>query len=41
VRAFREQPTWLRCGIPGESSWDRVRSRLATYGKLAGTATTP
>src|SRR5215469_4677991 len=41
VRAFREQPTWLRFGIPGESSWDRVRSRLATYGKLAGTATTP
>jgi cobalamin biosynthetic protein CobC len=41
VRAFREQPTWLRFGIPSESSWDRVRSRLATYGKLAGTATTP
>ena len=41
VRAFREQPTWLRFGIPGESNWDRVRSRLATYGKLAGTATTP
>jgi cobalamin biosynthetic protein CobC len=41
VRAFREQPTWLRFGIPSESGWDRVRSRLASYGKLAGTATTP
>jgi cobalamin biosynthetic protein CobC len=40
VRAFREQPTWLRFGIPSESSWDRVRSRLATRGKLAGKATT-
>ena len=41
VRAFREQPTWLRFGIPSEPSWDRVRSRLEAYGKLAGTATTP
>jgi len=41
VRLFREQPTWLRFGIPSESSWDRVRSRLATCGKLARTATTP
>ena len=41
VRAFRERPTWLRFGIPSESSWDRVRSRLEAYGKLAGTATTP
>jgi cobalamin biosynthetic protein CobC len=36
VRAFQEQPTWLRFGIPSESSWDRVRSGLATCGKLAG-----
>jgi cobalamin biosynthetic protein CobC len=41
VRAFREQPTWLRFGIPSKSSWDRVRSGLATCGKLAGKATTP
>ncbi len=40
VRAFREQPTWLRFGIPSGSSWDRVRSRLATCGKLAGKAMT-
>ncbi|HEX8807708.1 MAG TPA: threonine-phosphate decarboxylase CobD [Xanthobacteraceae bacterium] len=40
VRTFREQPTWLRFGIPGESGWDRVRSRLTTYGKLAGAPTT-
>jgi cobalamin biosynthesis protein CobC len=40
VRAFREQPTWLRFGIPSESSWDRVRSRLATCGRLAGKAMT-
>src|SRR5499433_2565835 len=40
VRAFCEQPTWLRFGIPSESSWDRVRSRLATSGKLAGKAMT-
>ena len=38
VRAFREQPTWLRFGIPSESSWDRVRLGLATCGKLAGEA---
>jgi len=41
VRTFRERPTWLRFGIPSEPSWDRVRSRLEAYGKLAGTATTP
>lgn len=29
VRAFREQPTWLRFGIPSESSWHRLRSALA------------
>jgi cobalamin biosynthetic protein CobC len=40
VRPFREQPTWLRFGIPSESSWDRVRSRLATCGKAAGQAMT-
>ena len=40
VRAFREQPTWLRFGIPSESNWDRVRSRLATCGKPAGKAMT-
>jgi cobalamin biosynthetic protein CobC len=40
VRAFHEQPTWLRFGIPSESSWDRVRSGLATCGKLAGEAMT-
>src|SRR5215510_435907 len=40
VRAFCEQPTWLRFGIPSESSWDRVRSRLATCGKPAGKAMT-
>ena len=38
VRAFHEQPTWLRFGIPSESSWDRVRLGLATCGKLAGEA---
>src|SRR5262249_55711204 len=36
VRAFHEQPTCLRFGIPSESSWDRGRSGLATFGKLAG-----
>ena len=40
VRAFCEQPTWLRFGIPSESGWDRVRSRLATSGKPAGKAMT-
>src|SRR5262249_56341391 len=40
VRAFHEQPTWLRFGIPSESSWDRVHSALATCGKLAGKAMT-
>src|SRR5215813_12381837 len=40
VRAFCEQPTWLRFGIPSESSWDRVRSRLATCSKPAGKAMT-
>ncbi len=30
VRAFREQPTWLRFGIPSESDWNCLRSRLAT-----------
>lgn len=29
VRAFREQPTWLRFGIPHESGWDRLRLALA------------
>src|SRR5262249_34667547 len=36
VRAFHEQPTWLRVGVPSESTWDRVRSGVATCGKLAG-----
>jgi len=40
VRAFRKQPTWLRFGIPSESSWDRVRSRLVACGKAAGQAMT-
>jgi cobalamin biosynthetic protein CobC len=31
VRAFREQPTWLRFGLPNEADWDRLRSRLATF----------
>jgi cobalamin biosynthetic protein CobC len=30
VRAFREQPTWLRFGIPHESGWDRLRLALAS-----------
>jgi cobalamin biosynthetic protein CobC len=30
VRAFREQPTWLRFGIPSESNWHRVRAGLAS-----------
>jgi cobalamin biosynthetic protein CobC len=35
VRAFRKQPTWLRFGIPSETNWHRVRSRLATASQLA------
>jgi cobalamin biosynthetic protein CobC len=30
ARAFREQPTWLRFGLPSEADWDRLRSRLGT-----------
>jgi hypothetical protein len=30
VRAFREQPTWLRFGIPQGSGWDRLRLALAS-----------
>lgn len=30
VRAFREQPTWLRFGIPHESGWHRLRLALAS-----------
>jgi cobalamin biosynthetic protein CobC len=30
VRAFREQPTWLRFGIPHESCWDRLRLALTS-----------
>jgi cobalamin biosynthesis protein CobC len=35
VRAFREQPTWLRFGIPHESSWDRLRLALASRSPAA------
>jgi cobalamin biosynthetic protein CobC len=31
VRAFREQPTWLRFGLPNDADWDRLRARLATF----------
>jgi cobalamin biosynthesis protein CobC len=30
VRAFREQPTWLRFGIPRDGDWHRLQSLLAT-----------
>src|SRR4051794_17442911 len=30
VRAFREQPTWLRFGLPGDQDWSCLRSRLGT-----------
>ena len=30
VRAFREQPTWLRFGIPRDGDWHRLQSHLAT-----------
>jgi cobalamin biosynthetic protein CobC len=30
VRAFREQPIWLRFGLPSEADWDCLRSRFAT-----------
>jgi cobalamin biosynthetic protein CobC len=35
VRAFREQPTWLRFGIPQESGWDRLRLALASCSRAA------
>src|SRR5262245_17753075 len=35
VRAFREQPTWLRFGIPHESAWDRLRLALASRSPAA------
>jgi hypothetical protein len=35
VRAFREQPTWLRFGIPHESGWDRLRLALASRSPAA------
>jgi cobalamin biosynthetic protein CobC len=35
VRAFREQPTWLRFGIPHESGWDRLRLALAWRSPVA------
>ncbi len=28
VRAFREQPTWLRFGLPDDQDWNCLRSRL-------------
>jgi cobalamin biosynthetic protein CobC len=32
VRAFAEQPTWLRLGLPpDEPAWTRVRAALATF----------
>ena len=31
VRAFREQPTWLRFGIPSESDWNCLRSRTRDH----------
>jgi cobalamin biosynthetic protein CobC len=30
VRAFREQPTWLRFGLPDDRDWSCLRSRLET-----------
>jgi len=30
VRAFREQPTWLRFGLPDDQAWSCLRSRLET-----------
>ena len=35
VRAFREQPTWLRFGIPHESNWDRLRLALTSRSPAA------
>ena len=35
VRPFREQPTWLRFGIPHESGWDRLRLALASRSPAA------
>ena len=33
VRRFREQPTWLRFGLPGpHDAWDRVRLALGSFG---------
>jgi cobalamin biosynthetic protein CobC len=29
ARHFREHPTWLRFGIPGEPHWDRLAVALA------------
>jgi cobalamin biosynthetic protein CobC len=37
VRAFREQPMWLRFGIPSESNWRRLRTALAPWSSLPGT----
>lgn len=34
VRAFREQPAWLRFGIPRETEWESLRSRLATVASI-------
>jgi hypothetical protein len=30
VRAFREQPAWLRFGLPDDQAWSCLRSRLGT-----------
>ena len=30
VRVFREQPTWLRFGLPSDQDWSCLRSRLGT-----------
>jgi cobalamin biosynthetic protein CobC len=35
VRPFREQPTWLRFGIPHESGWNRLRLALASRSPAA------
>jgi cobalamin biosynthetic protein CobC len=35
VRAFREQPTWLRFGVPHESGWDRLRLALTSRSPAA------
>jgi cobalamin biosynthetic protein CobC len=32
VRAFPDQPTWLRFGLASDADWDCLRSRLATIG---------